>query len=118
MASGKREKFKALAANEYLAYPTGLTGQFKNTPKGFWTFLKPMKMTKALSAVLRHEGKWATTDDEIDHFLNACFGSKFTNHRTYASLSHNTPTGAFNSLDAFRVSIFRPFTRRLVALTD
>ena len=105
----KRKTFKELAAAKYRSYLIGLIGQFKSTPKRFWTFLKTMKMTKTLPAVLRYEGRSVTSDEQKATLLNTCFGSKFTlpsDPREPWPQCDEYAIGTLNSLDVspFRVS--------------
>ena len=105
----KRKTFKDLAARKYRPYLIGLIGQFRSTPKRFWTFLKSMKMVKTLPAVLRHEGRSATSNDQKTHLLNACFCSKCTQPSDPGEPfppCHEAAIGTLNSLEVspFRVS--------------
>ena len=56
----KRKINKDLAAKKYRSYLVSLIGDFKNTPKRFWSFLKAVKLSKALPSLLYFEGKVAT----------------------------------------------------------
>ena len=85
----------------------GLIGQFRSTPKRFWTFLKSMKMVKTLPAVLRHEGRSATSDDQKAHLLNACFCSKFTQPSDPGEPFPPCQEAAIGTLNSLEVSPFR-----------
>ena len=74
----KRKIFKDLAAKKYTSYLVGLIGDFKNTPKRFWSFLKAVKMSKSLPSVMYFGNKSSVTSLDKANLLNECFGSKFS----------------------------------------
>ena len=74
----KRNIFKDFAASKYRSYLVGLIGDFKNTPKRFWSFLKAVKLSKALPSDLFFEEVAATSNRDKANILNDCFRSKFS----------------------------------------
>ena len=74
----KGKFFKDLAASKYRSYLVGLIGDFKNTPKRFWSFLKAVKLSKALPSVLFFKEVAATSNRDKANILNDCFRSKFS----------------------------------------
>ena len=67
-----------MAASKYRSYLVGLIGDFKNTPKRFWSFLKAVKLSKALPSVLFFKEVAATSSRDKANILNDCFRSKFS----------------------------------------
>ena len=66
-----------------------------------------MKMVKTLPAVLRHEGRSATSDDQKAHLLNTCFCSKFTQPSDPTEPFPQCNDSAIGTLNSLEVSPFR-----------
>ena len=64
-------------------------------------------MTKTLPAVLRHEGRSATSDVEKPHLLNAYFSSKFTQPSGPCESFKPCAESAIDALNSLIVSPFR-----------
>ena len=97
----KRKVFKDLAASKYRSYLVGLIGDFRNTPKRFWSFLKAVKLSRGLPPILFFRGKTATTSKDKANLLNDCFGSKFSvpsDPRVPLPVCKDLGLSSFNSL--------------------
>ena len=76
-----RSEFKAQADKSYQNYLLGLTRDFRQNSKRFWTFVKSLKSSTRVSPALEYNGRVIRDDVERANSFNECFVKKFSDPR-------------------------------------